>query len=103
MGIDCEIYNIGGNNEKTNIEVVRFIISALGKSESLIKHIQDRPGHDRRYAIDNSKIIAQLGWFPKYTLEEGIEQTIQWYVENTSWVEAIITGEYESYYKRMYL
>lgn len=101
-GIDGEIYNIGGNNEKTNIEVVRFIISALGKSESLIKHIQDRPGHDRRYAIDNSKIIAQLGWFPKYTLEEGIEQTIQWYVENTSWVEAIITGEYESYYKRMY-
>lgn len=78
-GIVGEVYNIGGNNEKTNIEIVKLIIKALNKSEELIAYVQDRPGHDRRYAIDNTKIKTQLGWQPEYTFEEGIEKTIKWY------------------------
>lgn len=74
-----EVYNIGGNNEKANMEIVKRIIKSLGKSEALITHVQDRPGHDRRYAIDNHKIMTELGWQPKYTFEEGIEKTIRWY------------------------
>lgn len=74
-----EVYNIGGNNEKANMEIIKLIIKALGKSEELIIHVQDRPGHDRRYAIDNHKITTELGWQPKYTFEEGMEKTIRWY------------------------
>lgn len=74
-----EVYNIGGNNEKANMEIIKLIIKALGKSEELITHVQDRPGHDRRYAIDNHKVTTELGWQPKYTFEEGIEKTIRWY------------------------
>lgn len=74
-----EVYNIGGNNEKANMEIIKLIIKSLGKSEELITHVQDRPGHDRRYAIDNHKITTELGWQPKYTFEEGIEKTIRWY------------------------
>lgn len=86
-GIDGEIYNIGGNNEKTNIEIVRLIIKTLGKSENLIKYVKDRPGHDRRYAINNTKITTQLGWKPVYTFEQGMKETIEWYIKNTEWIK----------------
>lgn len=101
-GAAGEIYNIGGNNEKANIEIVRRILRKLGKPESLIAHIQDRPGHDRRYAIDNTKITTKLGWKPVYTFEAGICETIQWYLDNQDWVERITSGDYQNYYERMY-
>jgi len=97
-----EIYNIGGNNEKPNIEIVKLIISALEKSESLIKYVQDRPGHDRRYAIDNTKITSELGWKPKYTFEQGMKETIEWYVNNQDWIKNIVSGSYKEYYDKMY-
>ncbi|MEG0848062.1 MAG: dTDP-glucose 4,6-dehydratase [Niameybacter sp.] len=80
-GINGEVYNVGGNNEKANIEIVKLIISNLHKSEELIDYVADRPGHDRRYAIDNTKITSELGWAPKYSFEEGIQQTIDWYMK----------------------
>ena len=101
-GKDGEVYNIGGNNEKANIEIVKLIIETLDKSENLIKHVKDRPGHDRRYAIDNTKITTQLGWEPAYTFEQGIKETIQWYMNNTEWIENIISGDYANYYDKMY-
>lgn len=101
-GIDGEVYNIGGNNEKANIEIVKLIINTLGKSESLIKYVKDRPGHDRRYAIDNTKITTQLGWEPKYTFEKGIKETIKWYLDNTTWIENVVSGNYAKYYEEMY-
>jgi dTDP-glucose 4,6-dehydratase len=101
-GKDGEIYNIGGNNEKANISIVKLIINTLGKSENLIKYVKDRPGHDRRYAIDNTKITTELGWVPAYTFEQGIKETIQWYLENTKWIENIISGDYSNYYDKMY-
>jgi len=79
------IYNIGGNNEKTNIEIVKSIVNMLGKSEKLIKHVKDRPGHDRRYAIDNTKITSELGWRLSYSFEHGLEETVEWYLGNTEW------------------
>lgn len=82
-----EVYNIGGNNEKTNIEIVKLIIGTLGKSEDLITYVKDRPGHDKRYAIDNTKITTQLGWEPAYTFEEGMQETIKWYEDHRKWVE----------------
>jgi dTDP-glucose 4,6-dehydratase len=97
-----EVYNIGGNNEKENIEVVKLILSYLGKSEDLIEFVKDRLGHDRRYAIDNSKITRELGWAPKYTFEQGIEMTIQWYLNHLEWMETVISGEYMKYYEEMY-
>ncbi|MEM4195751.1 MAG: dTDP-glucose 4,6-dehydratase, partial [Methanothermobacter sp.] len=97
-----EVYNIGGNNERRNIEIVELIIRELGKDESLIKFVDDRPGHDRRYAIDASKIMDELGWRPTYSFEEGIRETIQWYIENREWWENIKSGEYLRYYERMY-
>ena len=101
-GIPGEVYNIGGNNEKANIEIVKLIIQTLGKSEDLIKYVKDRPGHDRRYAIDNTKITTELGWVPSYTFEEGIRETIEWYLENTKWIDHILSGEYTGYYEKMY-
>lgn len=101
-GFDGEVYNIGGNNEKANIEIVKLIINTLGKSESLIKYVKDRPGHDRRYAIDNTKITTQLGWEPSYTFEDGMKETINWYVNNKAWIENIVSGDYQNYYERMY-
>lgn len=101
-GENGEIYNIGGNNEKANIEIVKIIINALGKSESLIKYVKDRPGHDRRYAIDNTKITTQIGWAPKYTFEQGIKETIEWYLDNAEWMDKITSGEYVNYYDKMY-
>ena len=97
-----EVYNIGGNNEKANIEIVKLIIKSLGKSEDLIKYVQDRPGHDRRYAIDNSKITRELGWKPSYTFEQGIKETIEWYLGNEEWMNKIVTGDYMNYYNQMY-
>ncbi|WP_409068654.1 dTDP-glucose 4,6-dehydratase [Clostridium sp. FAM 1755] len=97
-----EIYNIGGNNEKTNIDIVKFIIKTLGKSETLIKYVKDRPGHDRRYAIDNTKIATEIGWKPKYTFEKGMKETIKWYLNNTDWIENIVSGNYGRYYEVMY-
>jgi len=102
-GVDGEIYNIGGNNEKANIEIVKLIISTLGKSEDLIKYVKDRLGHDRRYAIDNTKITTQLGWEPAYTFEQGMKETIQWYLDNAKWIESIASGDYIEYYEKMYL
>jgi len=97
-----EIYNVGGNNEKKNIEIVKLILQNLDKPESLIKFVKDRLGHDRRYAIDSSKIQNELGWTPKYTFETGIAETIEWYLGNREWWERIKSGEYMAYYERMY-
>ena len=97
-----EIYNIGGNNEKANLEIVRLILKELDKSEELIQYVQDRPGHDRRYAIDNTKITTELGWRPAYTFEQGIHETILWYLQNTGWVERVTSGDYQTYYAQMY-
>ena len=97
-----EIYNIGGNNEKANIEIVKLILRSLGKGEELITHVKDRPGHDRRYAIDNHKITSELGWAPAYTFEEGIAQTIRWYLKHREWMERVTSGAYQSYYANMY-
>jgi dTDP-glucose 4,6-dehydratase len=97
-----EVYNVGGHNERTNLEVVRTIIRELGKSEDLIRYVTDRPGHDMRYAIDPSKIKNELGWEPTTSFEEGITKTIHWYIDNKSWWENIISGEYKNYYEKMY-
>ena len=97
-----EVYNIGGNNERTNLEIVRVILRILDKPEDLIAYVQDRPGHDRRYAIDNTKIVTQLGWSPAYNFECGIYETVQWYLDNQPWVERITSGDYRSYYAEMY-
>ena len=97
-----ETYNIGGCNEKTNLEVVKIILEKLGKPESLIKRVTDRQGHDRRYAIDASKIINELGWEPSVTFEKGITLTIDWYLESKQWLENVVSGNYQQYYKQMY-
>ena len=97
-----EVYNIGGHNERTNLQVVKVILEALGKPESLIKYVTDRPGHDRRYAIDPTKMETELGWEPKYCFETGIAQTIQWYLDNKEWWENILSGEYSKYFEKMY-
>ena len=101
-GIDGEVYNIGGNNEKANIEIVKLIISKLNKSKDLIKYVEDRLGHDRRYAIDNTKITSQLGWKPEYTFEQGMEQTIHWYLDNNEWLANVRCGKYLEYYNTYY-
>ena len=101
-GADGEVYNIGGNNEKANIEIVKLIIKTLGKSEDLIQYVKDRPGHDRRYAIDNTKITTQLGWAPAYTFEQGIAETIEWYLQNEAWMNKVTSGDYMNYYEKMY-
>jgi dTDP-glucose 4,6-dehydratase len=97
-----EVYNIGGNNEKPNIEIVKLILQNLGKPESLISYVEDRPGHDRRYAIDSSKIQRELGWQPSYTFEQGIVETIKWYMNNQTWWKRIMSGEYKEYYNLLY-
>ncbi len=97
-----EVYNIGGHNEKSNLEVVKTILKALGKSEDLITYVKDRPGHDLRYAMDPTKIETELGWEPEFRFEEGIQETIKWYLANKDWWEHIVSGEYQEYYNRMY-
>lgn len=101
-GVLGEVYNVGGNNEKANLEIVKLIIKTLGKTEELIEYVKDRPGHDRRYAIDNTKITTELGWKPQYTFEEGMKETIQWYLDNLDWVKNIVSGDYTKYYSEMY-
>lgn len=101
-GVIGEIYNIGGNNEKANIEIVKLIINIVGKSEDLITYVKDRPGHDRRYAIDNTKISTQLGWKPSYSFEQGIAETINWYLNNQEWIHRIVNQDYQKYYLSMY-
>lgn len=96
-----EIYNIGGNNEKSNIDVVKIILKELGKSEKLIKYVNDRPGHDLRYAIDSTKLENELGWKPKYNFDTGIQQTIKWYLHNKSWWQNILSGDYKNYCNKM--
>jgi dTDP-glucose 4,6-dehydratase len=97
-----EVYNIGGHNERTNEEIVQLIVETLGISKNLIKYVADRPGHDRRYAIDPTKIMTELGWKPQYTFEIGIVDTIQWFIDNQEWWKNIKSGEYMSYYKKQY-
>lgn len=97
-----EVYNIGGHNEKTNLDVVKTILKHLDKSESLITFVGDRKGHDLRYAIDPDKISTELGWLPDTKFEDGIRQTIDWYLDNKSWWKNIISGEYQQYYEKMY-
>lgn len=97
-----EVYNIGGHNERTNLEVVKTIIKELSKSEDLIEFVTDRPGHDRRYAIDPTKIHNELGWLPATKFDDGIKKTIDWYLTHKSWWEKIISGEYKDYYDKMY-
>lgn len=98
-----EVYNIGGHNERTNLEVVETILNELGKPETLIHYVKDRPGHDRRYAIDPMKIETELGWRPKYNFDTGIRQTIQWYLDNKAWWTHILNGDYQHYYEKMYI
>lgn len=97
-----EVYNVGGHNEKKNIDIVKIICKELGKPESLITHVGDRKGHDMRYAIDPTKIHNELGWLPETKFEDGIKKTIQWYLDNREWWETIISGEYQNYYEKMY-
>ena len=97
-----EVYNIGGNNEKENIYIVKLILEELGKDESLIEFVTDRLGHDRRYAIDSTKIQTDLGWKPKYTFEIGIRETIEWYLDNPEWISKVRSGEYQDYYEKLY-
>lgn len=97
-----EVYNIGGHNEMRNIDIVKIILKELGKPESLITYVADRKGHDMRYAIDPSKIHKELGWLPETKFADGIKKTIQWYLDHQEWWKTIISGEYQSYYERMY-
>ena len=99
-GRNGEIYNLGGHAERTNLEVVKTILKQLGKPESLITFVTDRPGHDRRYAIDSTKVEKELGWDRTYTFEEGIKETIDWYVNNQKWIEDIKNGKYKESYKK---
>lgn len=101
-GREGEVYNVGGHNEKSNLDVVKIILKALGKSEDLITFVKDRPGHDRRYAIDPTKIHNELGWLPQTKFEDGISKTIEWYLANKDWWQEIISGEYQKYYEKMY-
>ena len=97
-----QVYNIGGHNEMKNIDIVKRILGLLGKPESLITYVTDRKGHDMRYAIDPAYIHQELGWLPETRFEDGIQKTVRWYLDNRSWWENIVSGEYQSYYERMY-
>lgn len=101
-GKSGEVYNVGGHNEKTNIEVVKKVLDILGKPYSLIKYVTDRPGHDLRYAINADKISRELGWTPQTTFEDGIKKTVEWFLSNREWWQDIISGEYMNYYAKMY-
>lgn len=102
QGRNGEVYNIGGNNERTNLQIVKTILQELGKPESLITHVKDRPGHDRRYGIDPTKTMNELGWKPKHSFETGIKETIAWYLDNKEWWSRIQSGAYQEYYAKQY-
>ena len=102
QGRNGEVYNIGGNEERENIWVVEQILSLLGKGRDLIEYVTDRPGHDRRYAIDNSKIAGELDWRPKYGFASGLEATVRWYLDNREWWERVRSGAYRDYYEQNY-
>jgi dTDP-glucose 4,6-dehydratase len=102
QGKNGEIYNVGGNNERTNIDIVKTILNQLNKPDSLIKFVDDRLGHDRRYAIDATKIMEELGWQPKYMFDDGIKQTVDWYLQNENWWQRIISGDYQEYFANQY-
>ena len=97
-----EVYNIGGNNEMKNIDIVKLLLERLAKPESLITFVKDRPGHDKRYAIDQKKITTELGWKPAVTFEGGIEKTVDWYLSHEPWWRRVMSGEYQEYYRKMY-
>ena len=101
-GTAGEVYNLGGNNEKTNLEIIRLILKTMDRDESLIRYVKDRPGHDRRYSIDNTKITTQLGWSPAYTFEGGMAETVDWYLNHKEWMDHITSGAYQRYYEEMY-
>ena len=101
-GNSGEVYNIGAGKEFQNIEIVKLILCRLGKPESLIRFVEDRPGHDRRYAMDASKLKAELGWEPVMSFEDGMNETINWYMDHESWWQRIKTGEYQAYYEEWY-
>jgi len=101
-GTPGEVYNIGGHNERTNIDVVKAILHQLGKPESLINYVTDRPGHDMRYGIDPAKINKELGWYPVTKFEDGLSLTIKWYKDNDTWWKNVLDGEYQNYYEKMY-
>jgi dTDP-glucose 4,6-dehydratase len=101
-GRDGHVYNLGGSSERHNIDIVKRVLNLVGKPESLIRYVKDRPGHDRRYAMDARKAMEQLSWAPRHRFEEGLATTVQWYVEHRSWWERIISGEYLDYYKQQY-
>ena len=101
-GREGEVYNIGGHNERTNLQVVKTVLKELNKGEELITFVKDRAGHDMRYAIDPTKIHNELGWLPQTAFDDGIKKTVKWYLENKKWWENIISGEYQNYYERMY-
>jgi dTDP-glucose 4,6-dehydratase len=96
------VYNIGGHNERTNIDVVKAILKQLDKPESLINYVTDRPGHDMRYGIDPAKMNNELGWLPETNFEDGLSLTIEWYQNNESWWQNVLDGEYQNYYDKMY-
>jgi dTDP-glucose 4,6-dehydratase len=101
-GMSGEVYNIGASTEMPNIEIIKLILNTLGKSEEMIDFVKDRPGHDRRYAIDSSKIKNELGWEPLFSFEEAISKTIEWYINNKTWWSRIISGDYQDYYETQY-
>jgi len=96
------VYNVGGNNEVQNIDIIKHILRILGKSEDLITFVKDRPGHDKRYAIDASKIEKELGWSPRFRFENAIKETVAWYLNNEEWLGRITSGDYANYYEKMY-
>ncbi len=101
-GKSGEVYNLGGGNERTNLEITKLVLSETGRDEGLIRHVQDRPGHDRRYAIDDAKARRELGWAPRVDFEHGIRETVRWYVEHRPWWERVKSGAYRDYYERQY-
>jgi dTDP-glucose 4,6-dehydratase len=101
-GVAGEIYNVGGNNEIMNLDLVKTLLRQIGRPESLIKFVKDRPGHDRRYAINSTKIKNELGWEPQHKLEDAMQKTVAWYLNNEDWIDSVISGDYMEYYNRQY-